>query len=348
MFACSKSEHMPTTQTQSIQLEVVGPSSAETRVNTMDSVDDIVSQGEFALNAYLTPLNAEYFKDAWVYYFVTDDGAARWRFRDVVNQDYLIDFYWPEGNVDFMAHVPRLVSKCAADISNIEFDPATKQMSFDAVAQSVINDRTTAEREAENAKQEFMFATNFNQNQNGGAVKLRFVHPFAAIKFRLHQSHRALVINSITIHGLDKSGSFSTTDDTYSIYVGGNQGQDYITYNNWTTSNNGSLTINLNKHVPEDVNYQSQIGGPYMVIPQQLKAGGKEIKLSVNYSWNSETKESAQFSISTDHVPAWQPGNIYTYTLDLGDNKEEILFKVMVEEWSKGEDDGFENNYDVE
>lgn len=322
---------------------------ASTRSNMLNSSDDIIAQGEFALSAYLSPLDAPYFTDAWVYYFVPDDGVARWRFRDVVNQDYLIDFYWPDGEVDFMAYMPRILTKCAATISDVGFDPATNMTSFNAVAQSEINDRTEAEREAEHAKQEFVFATNFDQSKNGGSVKLRFVHPFAAVKFRLHQSHRDLVIHSITLHGLDKEGSFSSVADTFEEYLSGNNGQDYITCSNWTTSNTGDLIINLEKRVPDDVNYQSQIGGPYMVIPQVLKSSdSKDIKISVTYSWNGNRVQSAQFSLSTSHVSEWMPGNIYTYTLDLGDNKEEILFKVTVEEWAKGEDEGYENNFDVQ
>lgn len=320
--------------------------STQTRAHVFNDKADVVAEGEFALSAYFKDNNAEYFTDAWVYYFVSDDGLARWRFRDVVNQDYLIDLYWPDGVVDFMAYVPRKLEECAATISNLSYDStAGKGISFDATTNAVINDRTEQEREQENAKSEFMFATHLNQSKStGGTVRLRFVHPFAAVKFRLHQSHRDLVINSITLHGLDRSGSFKCDASTYEPYKAGNNGQDYITYSNWTTNNSGELTVNLSKSVPGDINYQSQIGGPYMVIPQSLD----DIKLSVNYSWNSETKQSAQFSISTAHVPNWQPGKIYTYTLDLGDNKEEILFKVVVEEWTNGEEDGFENNYDVQ
>lgn len=349
--SCSKSgESVSVAEDEPIRVEVVDVSSPETRAHMFNSTDDIVAEGEFALSAYLTQLEEEYFTDAWVYYFVQDDGTARWRFRDVVNQDYLIDFYWPDGTVDFMAYMPRILSKCATNITNLSYDlVGGKGMVFDATLPTTINDRTEAEREAENEKQEFMFATHIGQSKSsGGIVKLRFVHPFAAVKFRLHQSHRDLVIHSITLHGLDNGGSFSFVGSTYEPYVGGNNGQEYLTCNNWTASDNGDLTINLEKRVPDDINYQSQIGGPYMVIPQVLKQGGKDVKLSVNYSWNDQTVQSAQFSLSTSHVDSWQPGMIYTYTLDLGDNKEEILFKVIAEEWSKGEEDGFENNYDVQ
>jgi hypothetical protein len=104
------------------------------------------------------------------------------------------------------------------------------------------------------------------------------------------------------------------------------------------------LKIDIEKSVPQDINYSSTIGGPYIVIPQSLDG----VTLSVNYTWNEKRVQSKNIPIKTDTKTAWQPGQIYTYTLDLGDNKEEILFKVGVEAWDKGEDDDYENNYDVE
>ena len=81
-----------------------------------------------------------------------------------------------------------------------------------------------------------------------------------------------------------------------------------------------------------------------MVIPQALT----NVKLSVNYSWDIiSEKNTNPISIVTSEIPAWQPGMVYTYTLNLGDNKEEILFKATVEPWTKGEDEGYENQYDV-
>ena len=106
----------------------------------------------------------------------------------------------------------------------------------------------------------------------------------------------------------------------------------------------GEMQINLSKIVPDDVNYHSAIGGPYLVMPQSLE----NVQLSVNYSWDKyQDQESAKFSIFTDKVTAWQPGIIYTYYLDLGDNREEILFRVEVEEWIPGEEGEYENSFDV-
>lgn len=345
-LSCSKSEEILLSKEHTIELEVVGESESESRALLMSNYDDIIAQGEFALSANLVG-GGHYLNNAWVYHFVSDSGVARWRFRDMVNQDNLVDFYWPnDDNMNFMAYMPRNLATCVTTVTNLVYSASGVQ--FNATTPTVINDRTVAEREAENAKSEFVYAARLNQSKEAGTVKLRFVHPFAAIRFRLHQSHRDLVINSITLHGVDNAATYTSSADTYAPYGGGDMGQTYLTYNNWVASGSADLTINLDKRVPDDVNYSSQIGGPYVVIPQLLSDGGKSVKLSVNYSWNGATVQSAQFAISSVHVPAWQPGNLYTYTLDLGDNKEEILFKVVVEPWSPGEDEGYENSFDVE
>jgi hypothetical protein len=347
LSACSK-EEMPTKPHNDI-IEVEVAEMPSTRVNMINTVDDIVARGEFGLSAYLDGINQPYFENAFVYYFAPDTGAAHWRFRDVQNQDNLINFFWPDGAVDFMGYLPRVLTKCVAGITNLKFNPATNAVTFNAVAQTEIDDRPASKRSAEGSTattterdQEFLFATTFGATRDGNAVNLRFVHPFSAIKFRLHQSHRDLTIHSITINGLKTEGSFSCTNDTYAK---GNT-QSYLEYTNWSTSTSetSSLKIDIEKSVPQDINYSSTIGGPYIVIPQSLDG----VTLSVNYTWNEKRVQSKNIPIKTDTKTAWQPGQIYTYTLDLGDNKEEILFKVGVEAWDKGEDDDYENNYDVE
>ena len=160
------------------------------------------------------------------------------------------------------------------------------------------------------------------------------------IKFRLAQSHRDLTIHSITLHNLGFKGSFACTDDTYETET-----QVYLTNGNWTNLKKSDYTIQFDKTVPKDINYTSQIGGPYMVIPQNLS----DVTLSINYTWDTANKQqTTPVHISSDEiVPAWLPGKIYTYYLNLGDNKEEVLFMVTVENWVKGEDNDYENNYEV-
>lgn len=323
-----------------IEIEVTDPSTS-TRVDTLNSYDDILAEDGFTLDAYLDSNDRPYFSDSWVYFF-----NGNWRFRDVVNTGNLIDFYWPnDDNVNFIAFIPRDDTNSPVKRQNIRYS-AREGMVFNCALPSVINDRTDAEREMENLKSEFVYASCLDKGKDDGSVKLHFVHPFAVVNFRLYQSHRDLTLHSITISCLSNSGTYRNTNDTYETYP---NGQDALTYAHWSSaSSNDSVTINLEKSVPEDINYTSHIGGPYLVIPQVLSDGAKDVKLSVNYSWDTNIGvNSTPKSISTVSVPAWQPGKRYTYFLDLGDNKEEIIFKVLVEAWEKGEDDDYENNYDV-
>lgn len=349
-ISCTKNEDVPAIDKREIQVEVVGMQSQQTRALLLNYPSHIENEGEFALNAHLKDGN-NYFTNAWVYYYTPDNEVAQWRFRDVENQSNLINFYWPDdSNVNFVAYMPRNIntSNCACNVENISYDN-TYGVTFDATLPHIINDITEENHKTENNKREFVYAARLNQSKDGGDVKLRFVHPFAAIKFSLVQSHRNLTINAIEFNGIKMAGKFSSKQDTYAPLENNNTGQEYLTYNNWNTvSNTNKFTINLNKTIPNDISYGQQIGGPYLIMPQSLDG----VTISIKYTWEdggvTEVKTSSPKSIKLENVPVWNPGNIYTYYLDLGNNKEEILLKVVkVEPWTNGEDDNYENNYDV-
>ena len=343
--SCDKVENPTMPNDQQIMVEVADMQPTSTRVHLWNDKKDVIAHSEFTLNAYFDDNNSEsYFKDTWVYYFVPDTGAARWRFRDVVNPGNLINFYWPsDEKLNFFAYMPRSADKCAFTLSGLAYNKSNG-VQFKASLPTTITDKTEEDREAENDKLEFVYATRLSQDYNASTVNLRFVHPFSAIKFRLHQSHRDLVIHSISLSGVIRENSFSSSTDTYANNGTVWSDQSFLTYTNWTTTaQSTTLKIELEKSVPGDINYKSLIGGPYLTIPQSLN----DVKLMVNYTWNGQTLDSAWHSVKTVDVPAWQPGHVYTYTLDLGDNKGEILFKVNIEEWTAGEDAGYENNYEI-
>lgn len=338
--SCSKDDNISTIQDHKINVEVAGLQPLQTRVHQYNSVTDIIAEQGFALNSYLSKNTNSYFENVWTYYFVPDNSiVGQWRFRDNAN---IRDYYWPnDSDLNFVAYAPRDLSRSVAIISNISYNNG---ITFSAKLPETITDKTESDRATENAKPEFMYALRKSQDRDNDPVSLRFVHPFAAIKFHLEQSHRNLKIHYIKLHGLSLSGTFASTEDTSEA-----NNKDYLTYRNWTAGDKKTLTIDLEKSVPDDVNYDSSIGGPYLVMPQGLVG----VELSVYYTWDDDndqtenTKESGKISIRTNEIPAWQPGKNYTYILDLGDNKEEILFKVIVEEWDKGEDDDYENSFEV-
>ena len=338
MVACSDERMPEETQPSPIRLSVVSDKEVSGRAYLYG--DDLQKEKEFGLNAYLIDGNdTPYLENTWVYYF------NGWYFRDQTYQGKLLDYYWPNDHrVNFVAYMPYDLNESV--VTDFDFTNAGG-VTFDCTLPDTSgNDRTIDDTKGNNRtiKHEFVYAYRHDCQKgetDKDPVKLRFVHPFAAIKFKLSQSHRNLTIHSITLSGVHNSGTYTNGADTYDNYK---TDQSALTYASWNASTSGNLTVNYEKTVPEDINYYSLIGGPYLVIPQSLE----DVKLSVNYSWDTATKQNtAETAIATTEIPAWQPGMIYTYTLNLGDNKEEILFQATVEPWTKGEDEGYENQYDV-
>lgn len=321
-----------------ILIDVVS-SSVTSKTTIIENEDDMVAEEEFTINSYLTDgADTPYMKDVWVYYF-----NGNWRFRDVVNQNNLIDYYWPnDRKLNFMAYMPRDLNKTVVSSSDVSFSSASG-VTINCTLPDVIDDITADDAIREASKREFIYALRRNLNNDNATVALKFVHPFSVIKFKLQQSHRDLRINYISLLGIHNSATYVNAADTYVSYP---VNQDNLTYEKWTpTSSPSTFRINIDKIVPGDINFDRDITTSYMmVIPQELSS----IKLVVNYTWDGITKTSSEIPISTPAVNVWQPAMKYVYSLNLGDNKEEILFKVQVEQWEKGEDSGYENDYQVQ
>jgi RNA polymerase sigma factor (sigma-70 family) len=66
------------------------------------------------------------------------------------------------------------------------------------------------------------------------------------------------------------------------------------------------------------------------------------VNIVISYTWDNQNYVNT-IQLTNSLVSVWNPGKIYTYNFDLGDNKSEMLFEVIVEPWAKGEDDGYEN-----
>ena len=326
--ACQKVEDTP--EKEKIRLQVLEEVLSATSRAYLFQPENMVMEEEFRLDAYYFDANnrsCSYFSNANIVYF-----EGNWRFREWVNgTSQLIDYYWPndETNLHFLAVMPKDLSSSIVDAANLSFN--SNGVLFSCTRPNVIKDSVEA-----NVK-EFVYAYTAAPDR-GENVGLRFVHPFAAIKFRLHQSHRDLSIHSITLKNVYTTGTFCNRVDTRS---------EVPLLSAWTqTGSPGELKIEIEKTVPAEINFGAEIGGPYLVIPQSISG----VKLQINYTWNTDVKkDSGELSIQIpgEHE-TWDPGKVYTYTLDLGDNKEEILFKVSVEPWVKGETGAYENEYDVE
>jgi hypothetical protein len=177
---------------------------------------------------------------------------------------------------------------------------------------------------------EFMYAYTPDRTAPQGTVPLAFQHPFAGVIFEVKQSQRNLTVNTITISGINYKGTFTPAGDDSG-------------WNN--TADKSDLVLTVGKIIPGDVNFGGELCGPYIVLPQANSGDPKE--LGIECHWKGYDTTSDDLAKDTKVLKGkitndWEPGHIYTYTLDLGNSREEILFQVKVTPWKYVYDHEFE------
>ncbi|MBR5298341.1 MAG: fimbrillin family protein, partial [Parabacteroides sp.] len=265
-----------------------------------------------------------------------------WRFFDEPNNNF-IQYYWPHsGTLDFFAYMPYKDSPRNKNISIRSYSPKSSTLSSKLGLACSMQEEIDLE---DSEGQETIIAFTPNKSKNDGVVNMYFVHPFAAVYFKLKQAHRDLTINWIRFDNVYLKGTTTLTTQT-----------DTDTNINWTPEEGEGLKsfkVNVIKIIPDDINFGGEIGGPYLVMPQSFRNG--DVTITISYTWDDGIDDNGvndgvnpevfTRSITTSSVTGWTAGNKYTYILDLGDNKEEILFKVEVEPWIQT---GEKNIIDVE
>lgn len=309
----------------------------ETKDDFLNDADDAKGGGNFTMHAYLRETGTTFIGGARVWYFVSNnDTKGRWRFYDAVNNRF-VQYYWPNSNtVDFFAYMPY---KDSGRQKKITVGDYTQGTGLNLTCQM---QQPTALEDA--AGQETIIAYTKNKSKADGSVNMHFVHPFAAVYFKLKQAHRDLKINWIRFNNVYLKGSTmldaTTTNSTIIEWEG--------------SGDPSTFQIPVEKTIPTQINFGGDIGGPYLVMPQDLTGAS----ITINYTWDNAKAEDDvvtgdENTNTTDHIyqitrtinAEWLAGNKYTYILDLGDNQEEILFKVLVEPW---EPVGSDNIIDVE
>lgn len=269
------------------------------------NIIDEEHHGNFSVIAYQSGTKTRHFLDPErVYYMYYQDAPteSRWRFYD--SSDFY-SRYWPVSYaLDFIAYMPWDLSGCPA-----AFDKEKQAFSC----------TLPLDKSGQDSTQELIIAYETGQRYteaNKGKISLDFKHPFAAVNFMLGEAHGNTEIHSVGLTGMFYSGTFDVPGGEWSnSETDGDLKGDMDIAINRTVGTAGDSGIQLN----------SLIGGPYLIVPQ--KTGG--IKISVSFTWNS-TRTDAEAVIGNG---TWQPGFIYTYKLNLGDNEEDILADVKVEPW---------------
>lgn len=260
--------------------------------------------GNFSVCAYKSGTGTKFLYNQRVWYF--QDGKSWHFYDDAINN--VTHIYWPNTfNLDFFAYMPYHNANLKTGVT-LEGRTGSGggpsffcELPLDAPGQDELH--------------EFIYAYTPDQNKDNldpdGKVKLNFKHPFSSIIIRLSESYR-MNINWIKIKEIYCKGIFDVK-------------------NGWSfTSEPKPLIINLDKNVPDDINYNSLIGGPYVILPQELT---DKVELEINFTRDDKT-DTKSVTLKNSTQPKWEPGMIYTYTLKIGDPAEEILFNVAVEEWN--------------
>lgn len=310
----------------------------ESRATIYEDEGDFKSEanggGNFTLYAYMKESAETFIGGARVNYQAS---SGRWRFYSHPNY---IEYYWPQsGTVDFFASMPWQGSDRNKNITDYSYSKDTG-LSLSCQMQSEITNLEDP------TGQETIIAYTTGKSKKDGSVNMHFVHPFAAVYFKLKQAHRDLTINWIRFDKVHLQGK-TTLDAT-------TNGETKIEWTIPSGNTTGTFKININKTIPTDINFNGEVGGPYLVMPQSFGKGTDattdDVTITINYTWddkdaNTENTQSFTRSITTSNITSWIAGNKYTYILDLGDNKEEILFKVYVEPWTSHD---YKNIVDVE
>lgn len=312
LCGCSKEGEVPAGDDGVIALApAVDRAAAPTKASLQRSSTDLRSD-LFHTYVYNAGTQTLYFESD-VKYSTEDIDASKHQWLFYSTDGGYKNYYWPLAtSLDFFAYAP-------SSPEYVTVDNSTNPPTFTATLPLT---NTGENKHQENIK-EFMYAYTSGRQQSSGAVPLEFQHPFAAVRFVVSQSHRDLTVNSISING---------------IYYKGTSGTDGI----WTDLSEGDLELTIDKIIPGDVNFGGELCGPYLVLPQiNSGADSNKKEVVIQFHWDGEPDSNwvpvdtgaKIYKLSGSITNDWEASKVYTYTLDLGNSREEILFKISVDEW---------------
>ena len=304
-------------------MPVMDGGKAATRASLYDDEDDL-REDLFHTYSYLSatptrPTALFFSSDARYSDEDIDQSKHRWLFW---GESGYQSFYWPlEGTLDFFAYAP-------SDNGYVQINSSVNPPTFTATMPMTNTEGTVHQ---ENMK-EFLYAYTPARDKTGGAVPLAFRHPFSGIVFKVKQSQRDLTVKSITIDGVRYVGTASVDPETGVA--------------TWTLDETKSakLDLTVNKIIPGTVNFGGELCGPYLVLPQD-NTEGKELCIECHwkgYDPESDDEEDDTKVLKGKITNEWKASQIYTYNLDLGNSREEIMFSVEVTPWKYVYDHVFE------
>lgn len=289
--------------------------------------------GNFTLYAHVDGLDYTYIGGARVWYF-DDPQVRRWIFWDGDNTS--ISYYWPNsGALNFFAFMP----DDRYNEYGYEYKPTGVTIGpYSEAAGQTFSCNLPAESTYNSNMQEFIYAYEEGLTKEDNPVTLHFKHPFATVNFKVATGSYRLTIVSIKFSNIYLQGTFSTAASGWEPA---------------TAAAAQDLTMNINKRIPNDVNYNTLFDKdePFLVMPQSLQ--NASITLTARRSLDEGEEEVITKTVALKDIAApgggadhleWLPGKQYVYTIKIGDNKEEIYFDVAAYDWV----DGGKQDIDVE
>lgn len=315
--------------------------------------------GEFSVNAYYDGTDLKYIGDGRVWYRGDKDEEQKTGAKDWINVDEFgasTDYYWPnEGALNFFAYMPskkfmdgHTDKKTYVTLGGYT-DTYGQQFSCDLPATNNVldSDGETVVVDYDANMIEFIYAYTPSQTladavAGSDGVKrtpLKFVHPFSLVCFQLGDGSYRMTVESITLNNIHLKGTFSTGQTNTRTGIG--------TWEPDEDENpaNTIYTANINKRIPNDVNYNTVFAGPFVMMPQNLTDVTLTLEATRELLSTETAGTSTDVNETVDLTGKWEPGKRYTYTLMHGDNNEEIYFNVLVEDWIPVE---HRNEIDVE
>lgn len=313
---------------------------ADTRATIIEKIDDLKDFYDASkwlrIYAYYNGTNISYIEGMKMRYL---EIADQWQFWSDASGDWA-HLYWPipnsrdvtnsvnvdsYGTLDFVGYVPYDLPTSTYDNEykvTYEYSGTPAVPHFTATLPYTVGTPNTFNDTNQETLQEFLVAYSPNRTKTtsnsgslaAGVVPIDFQHPFALVNFFLKEAKRSTVIHSISLSELSVSGIFYGTPWTWDT----------------TSATKAKLSFDLNDPtgltVPDNVNFNALLGGPFVVIPQALSTANN---LTVNCKLPDAVAADQQATIAT----TWQPGYIYNYYLDLGTDPNHILVDVEVEPW---------------
>lgn len=264
-----------------------------------------------------------YIKDTRVWYF-NDPQVKRWIFLD--NNDEPRTYYWPNSTrLNFFAYMP---DKAYSGKDGYQYNETyTTLGSYSQESGQTFSCCLPANVDSSTEMQEFIYAYITNQEKSSDDVQLLFHHPYATINFKIGVDSYRMTITSIQLNGIYLDGMYTTGSDART-------GEEVGTWVPDESAGRKLYTMGLNKRIPNEINYNTLLFDGFLVMPQSLH----DVTLALNFNRFSDASgnndaDGQSLSIDFSKVnEKWEQGKKYTYTIKIGDNKDEIYFNVEVDE----------------